>query len=398
MPLDAREPTPDPSRRDRLEDWLEQLFTDHRDRVIDALHAARAGAAESCRRELEFHHAEAIALLEADHANRIKRLEEQHDRSLSQQESRHREEVAHLEVSWREAQDSRIREVEARQSEVLDRAHQDHLRARRGLESDLEDERRTRTRLELEHVEDLAARERAWQQERRELLEAHGERERRWVEERRDIVADHESRELRWQDERRHLQASLRDGEAASSAMVSLEPPPPDPALLERIRGEAFQKGFEAARQELEVRTGSLEQQLSASYEEGLREGQKRAGGGLGLDEARRQAYQNGYEDGKGVGYARGKRQVEGELSGRMQEASRTAYREGFRDGQSSGGDPERSWARGILHLPAGSAVPPHELRQRYKRLSLVLHPDQNPGLGDEFIKNLNRAREVLEA
>jgi DnaJ-class molecular chaperone len=81
-----------------------------------------------------------------------------------------------------------------------------------------------------------------------------------------------------------------------------------------------------------------------------------------------------------------------------MQDAARTSYREGFRDGQASGGDPERTWARGILHLPAGASVPPHELRQRYKRLSLVFHPDQNPGLGDEFIKNLNRAREVLEA
>jgi hypothetical protein len=380
MPLDAREPHPGSNRSEGRESFLDLLFAEHRARVREVLQSACEEAVLACREEIEQRHAGVIARLEDDHLAAIARLEEAHEAALLAREAWHREEHGRLESVWRDTHEARIRDLEARNR------------------SEVEEERRLRTRLELQHVEDLAGRERVWQQDRRDLLEVHAELERRWQAERRDLVTEHEAREARWLEERRRLLSEERGNTPVTTSVVALEPPAPDPAVLEQVRAEGYQAGLEAARRELEGRTPSLEQQLSASYEEGLREGQKRSGGGVGLDEARRQAYQNGYEDGKGVGFARGKRQVESELSARMQDSARTAYREGFRDGQSSGGDPERSWARGILHLPAGASVPPHELRQRYKRLSLVLHPDQNPGLGDEFIKNLNRAREVLEA
>lgn len=172
-------------------------------------------------------------------------------------------------------------------------------------------------------------------------------------------------------------------------------------ATLERREAveQAYRKGFEEA-------TRQADKELKASYQEGHRHGLQEAGREFAqsagtvppplLDEARRQAYENGYEDGRSVGLARGRRQAEAEQSSRLHEATRTAYREGFLDGKRTVADAERSWAFGVLHLPpdAGSL----EVKQHYKRLSMALHPDQNPQLADVFIKNLNRAKELLDA
>lgn len=161
----------------------------------------------------------------------------------------------------------------------------------------------------------------------------------------------------------------------------------------------AYQKGFEDA-------GGQSDKELKSAFQEGYRKGLKEAGKEFAsaaaavptplLDEARRQAYENGYEDGRGVGITRGRRQAEAEQAGRLLEATRQAYREGFLDGKRTVADAERSWAFGVLHLPPDASN--GEIKQHYKRLSRVLHPDQNPQLADLFIKNLNRARQLLDA
>lgn len=161
----------------------------------------------------------------------------------------------------------------------------------------------------------------------------------------------------------------------------------------------AYRKGFDEA-------GGQTEKELKAAYQEGYRQGLLEAGQEFAatasssvpsplLDEARRQAYENGYEDGRGVGLARGRRQAEAELSAKLQEATRVAYREGFLDGKRAVADAERSWAFGVLHLPPDASA--SEVKQHYKRLSMALHPDQNPQLADVFIKNLNRAKQLLD-
>ncbi len=171
-------------------------------------------------------------------------------------------------------------------------------------------------------------------------------------------------------------------------------------AALERREAaeEAYRKGFDAAQ-------AQTEKELKAAHQEGYRQGLQEAGQefattaagvpGPLLDEARRQAYENGYEDGRSVGLSRGRRQAEAEQVSRLQEATRIAYREGFLDGKRTVADAERSWAFGVLHLPPDATT--GEVKQHYKRLSMALHPDQNPQLADVFIKNLNRAKQLLD-
>lgn len=172
-------------------------------------------------------------------------------------------------------------------------------------------------------------------------------------------------------------------------------------AILERREAveAAYQRGLDEA-------AGQMEKELQAAHQEGYRQGLAEAakaamplsGAVLPplLDEARRQAYENGYEDGRGVGFSRGRRQAETELAAKLHEASRSAYHEGFLDGKRTVADAERSWAFGVLHLPPDASS--GEIKQHYKRLSMALHPDQNPQLADVFIKNLNRARQLLDS
>lgn len=219
---------------------------------------------------------------------------------------------------------------------------------------------------------------------------------------RAEALADRQQAERAWQAELADRLAAAREEgqvlgrrEAGEAGKEQLQ------VALERRAAieEAYQKGYADG-------VARLEQDLKASYDEGFRDGQGQAavpaspseGSGASqvmLDEAKRQGYQSGYEDGRGVGLAKGRREAETGFTKKLQEAARQAYREGFLDGKRTGGDGDRAWAHGILHLSTGASTT--EIKQRYKKLSMVLHPDQNPGLSDDFIKNLNRARELLE-
>lgn len=171
--------------------------------------------------------------------------------------------------------------------------------------------------------------------------------------------------------------------------------------LLEKrsAQEEGYQKGHaEASRH--------TEQDTKAAYDEGYQKGQRdaeraaskeldaMAATSVVMDEAKRQGYQSGYEDGRGVGLAKGRREAESAFSHKLQEANRQGYREGYADGKRQAGGGERSWALGILHLSDQASAA--EIKQHYKRLSMLLHPDQNPGVADDYIKNLNRAKDLL--
>lgn len=232
----------------------------------------------------------------------------------------------------------------------------------------------------------------------------------------------------RFEAERQQLEARVR--QETEETMRSVGPSPEEPGEREReARAEGYTQGLnESARRYEEAMTrvalerreaveaaykkgfdaagAQTEKELLAAQQEGYRQGLLEAGREFAsaaagtlpaplLDEARRQAYQNGYEDGRSVGLARGRRQAEAEESSRLQEATRQAYREGLQDGKRTVADADRSWAFGVLHLPSDAM--PSEIKQHYKRLSMALHPDQNPQLADVFIKNLNRARQLLD-
>lgn len=171
--------------------------------------------------------------------------------------------------------------------------------------------------------------------------------------------------------------------------------------LLEKraAQEEGYQKGHaEASRH--------TEQDIKAAYDEGYQKGQHDAeraaskeldalaASSVVMDEAKRQGYQSGYEDGRSVGLAKGRREAESAYAHKLQEANRQGYREGYADGRRQAGGGERAWALGILHL--SDAATAAEIKQHYKKLSMLLHPDQNPGVADDYIKNLNRAKDLL--
>jgi hypothetical protein len=88
-------------------------------------------------------------------------------------------------------------------------------------------------------------------------------------------------------------------------------------------------------------------------------------------------------------------RAVEQRLEARLDEARRQGYREGSQGVRRPLGiEGSRSWALGVLHLSDEATL--DEIRQRFRKLSLLMHPDRQPGLDDAFIKNLQRARDIL--
>lgn len=91
------------------------------------------------------------------------------------------------------------------------------------------------------------------------------------------------------------------------------------------------------------------------------------------------------------------RKELEAEYQTRFQDARRKGFQEGAAEARrnSLGFEGTRTWALGVLHLNSNAATP-DVVRQRYRKLSMLLHPDQNPGAGDEFIKNLTRARDLL--
>lgn len=89
-------------------------------------------------------------------------------------------------------------------------------------------------------------------------------------------------------------------------------------------------------------------------------------------------------------------RAIEAKMQTQLDEMRRRLAFEGSSGGARRGlGIPgSRSWALGVLHL--SDEATSDEIRQRFRKLSLLMHPDRQPGVDDAYIKNLQRAREIL--
>lgn len=177
--------------------------------------------------------------------------------------------------------------------------------------------------------------------------------------------------------------------------------------IEERLRREILAESAAQAEQRLKA--------LEDAYERGRRDGAQKPTGRSGtvpvetapgtrevspsgapgfeaerLESIRRQAFQNGYDQ----GLQRGRLEVEARQDIRLQEARREGYHEGLRAWRGSAR--ERVWALGVLHLQEGAT--PEAVRQRHRRLTRIFHPDHHPDLDDIHIKALNRARDLLES
>lgn len=97
----------------------------------------------------------------------------------------------------------------------------------------------------------------------------------------------------------------------------------------------------------------------------------------LGLQEARAelmQAYERGRQDGID--------------EGRRQGNSGNSF------GWTINRNQDKDWALALLH--AGRTTPVEQLRQAYRMMTKAFHTDRNPDMPPEYIRNLNRAKEIL--
>lgn len=149
-------------------------------------------------------------------------------------------------------------------------------------------------------------------------------------------------------------QTGLKEGmeRAGEHGVAEAEPvmaSAPEPAMVgvppeehERLIKEAFAKGRDAGLQDARA-------DLMQAYERGRQDG---------IDEGRRQVNSGG-----GFGWT-------------------------INRGQ------DKDWALAVLH--AARTTPADQLRQAYRLLTKAFHTDRNPDMPPEYIRNLNRAKEIL--
>lgn len=336
-----------------------------------------------------------------------RKLTEAWDHGARSTEARLRDELVTALRQGREAlqqelADRLVAERAARDAEIEERLAAEHRAALAASEARVSAEVEARLRAEFQAA--LAERDSRTAAEVEQRLSAKHEAER--VEREARLTAEVEARLRAEQSMATDEAGSYADGLAEGYARGTREAAARMEELLTQAAFDRRTAVEEALKQGYAEGADHAEVELKAAHNEGYKLGLKEGLGttglsasgvsALALDEAKRQGYENGYEDGRSVGVARGRRASESEGATRIQEAARKAYQEGFLDGKRVVGDADRAWAFGVLHLHPGAE--PGEIKQRYKRLGMLMHPDQNPGLSDDFIKNLNRARELLDA
>lgn len=209
---------------------------------------------------------------------------------------------------------------------------------------------------------------------------------------------------------------------------------------VEAAQQEAFERGREAGRTEAAADLNAaylrgreeghreFAEDLNQAYQRGLTDGRAEAPAGKGTyEQGRREGraealaeQQGAFERGRQLGRAElqveaKKAYDEGLKEGKAQAAAdvMSAYDRGRRDGWEEGrregtapprsgmfgfsvsrSNPDKEWALALLH--ASATTSPDQLRATYRMLTKAYHPDRNPDIPPEFIRNLNRAKEIL--
>ncbi|HEY9898903.1 MAG TPA: DnaJ domain-containing protein [Pantanalinema sp.] len=181
------------------------------------------------------------------------------------------------------------------------------------------------------------------------------------------------------------VRAAFQEGEAAASARLTAE--------LERKRENWEAEAASRAASELErARTAweaAVTARLSSDFEKKLLEREaSRAEATLKEAEERGLAFERLMRERE--------RAIEARMHAKLDEERRRFPLDGWQPGprRSLGIEGSRSWALGVMHL--SDEATSDEIRQRFRKLSLLMHPDRQPGLDDAYIKNLQRARDIL--
>jgi len=169
---------------------------------------------------------------------------------------------------------------------------------------------------------------------------------------------------------------------------------------------------FEGILSDLQALAEQCMRELQDAYQTGLKEGMERGGAseaapepapaaeptvmGVPQEEHERlikEAYAKGRESGL--------QEARADLMQAYERGRQDGIDEGRRQSGSSGGfgwtinrGQDKDWALAVLH--AGRTTPAEQLRQAYRLLTKAFHTDRNPDMPPEYIRNLNRAKEIL--
>lgn len=171
---------------------------------------------------------------------------------------------------------------------------------------------------------------------------------------------------------------------------------------------------FEGILSDLQALAEQCMRELQDAYQTGLREGLERAGElpvhaepersespeptvmGVPPEEHER-LVKEAYAKGRDAGLS----ETRTDLMQAYERGRQDGIEEGRRQGNPGGGfgwtinrGHDKEWALAVLH--AGRGTPTDQLRQAYRLMTKAFHTDRNPDMPPEYIRNLNRAKEIL--
>lgn len=158
--------------------------------------------------------------------------------------------------------------------------------------------------------------------------------------------------------------------------------------------------------------------ELQDAYQTGLREGMEQAGSepqtatapaepeAVGEPEPRivgvpQEEHERLVQEAYAKGRDTGLQEARTDLMQAYERGRQDGIDEGRRQSNPGGGfgwtinrGQDKDWALAVLH--AARTTPTEQLRQAYRLLTKAFHTDRNPDMPPEYIRNLNRAKEIL--
>lgn len=204
----------------------------------------------------------------------------------------------------------------------------------------------------------------------------------------------------------------LRKSELRRTPLFQLEKGTPQGQVQEGMYVPAVGTvSFEGLLSDLQALAEQSMRELQDAYQTGLKEGMERGGAkeappepepapepkilGVPQEEHERlvkEAYTKGRDEGLQEGRADLMQAYERGRQDGIDEGRRQSNQGGF--GWTINRNPDKEWALAVLH--AARTTPADQLRQAYRLLTKAFHTDRNPDMPPEYIRNLNRAKEIL--
>ncbi|MNK40075.1 hypothetical protein D3C87_587020 [compost metagenome] len=170
---------------------------------------------------------------------------------------------------------------------------------------------------------------------------------------------------------------------------------------------------FEGILSDLQALAEQCMRELQDAYHTGLRDGMERGSGGKTVEEEPAtsaepavvgvplEEHERLIKEAYAKGRDSGLQESRADLMQAYERGRQDGIDEGRRQGNSGGGfgwtinrGQDKDWALAVLH--AARTTPSDQLRQAYRLLTKAFHTDRNPDMPPEYIRNLNRAKEIL--